>query len=109
MYSYPELVDFVFPEKGTLLNNKLHFCYRLNILRAFVNLVKDIENLDAPSATLTAYLEKVYCSTRNSRAIDHPFDDCKKFLPPLVLSHPNLGYIGAAKSILTIEEALIHL
>ncbi|CAH8267438.1 unnamed protein product [Arabidopsis lyrata] len=86
-YSYQELVDFVFPEKGKLRNNKAHFCYRLSILKALRYVVQQ----------------------GIQKAVDRPFDGCKEFPPPRVLSNPHLGYIGAAKSIPTVEEALIHL
>ncbi|CAL9247700.1 unnamed protein product, partial [Arabidopsis halleri] len=85
-YSYQELVDFVFPEKGKLNGKEDHFCYKLSIVKALRYIVQH----------------------GIQKAEDRPFDGCKEFPPPRVLLHPDLGYIGAVKS-LTLEEALIRL
>ncbi|VYS59361.1 unnamed protein product [Arabidopsis thaliana] len=77
-YSYQELVDFVFPEKGKLQKNKAHFCYRLSIVKALRYVVRQ----------------------GIQKALDRPFDGCKEFPPPRVLSNSHLGrYICAAKLI----------
>jgi len=77
-YLYQELVDFVFPEKGKLQKNKAHFCYKLSIVKALRYVVRQ----------------------GIQKALDRPFDGCKEFPPPRVLSNSHLGgYICAAKLI----------
>ncbi|XP_023638892.1 cathepsin 8 [Capsella rubella] len=86
-YSFQELIDFVDQEKGKYSKKNGHFCYTLSIIKA-----------------LTYIVEKGI-----QREVDRPFVGCRAVPPPRILLNSELGFIGAAKKIPTIEEALVHL
>ncbi|EOA25120.1 hypothetical protein CARUB_v10018428mg, partial [Capsella rubella] len=83
-YSFQELIDFVDQEKGKYSKKNGHFCYTLSIIKA-----------------LTYIVEKGI-----QREVDRPFVGCRAVPPPRILLNSELGFIGAAKKIPTIEEAL---